>query len=56
MASVTHHLPSLLSFFGVEKDGEEVVLVRVKTGKLLEIADMDQKGQRTIWVSKKYFV
>lgn len=33
MASVTHHLPSLLSFCGVEKDGEEVVLVGEKRGK-----------------------
>lgn len=55
MASVTHHLPSLLSFFGVEKDGKEVVLVRVKMGKLLEIADMDWKGQRTIWGFQEIF-
>lgn len=55
MASVTHHLPSLLSFFGVEKDGKEVVLVRVKMGKLLEIADMDRKGQRTIWGFQEIF-
>lgn len=48
MASVTHHLPSLLSLCGVEKDGEEVVLVGVKRGKLLEIEDMDRKGQRTL--------
>lgn len=52
MASVTHHLPSLLSFCGVEKDGEEVVLVGVKRGKLLEIEDMDQKGQRTLGFSR----
>lgn len=44
MASVTHHLPSLLSFCGAKKDGEEVALVGVKRGKLLEIEDMDQKG------------
>lgn len=53
MASVTHHLPSLLSFCRVEKDGEEVLLVGVKRGKLMEIEDMDRKGQRE---SKKYFV
>lgn len=52
MASVTHHLPSLLSFCGVEKDGEEVVLVGVKRGKLLEIEDMDRKGQRTLGFSR----
>lgn len=52
MASVTHHLPSLLSFCRVEKDGKEVVLVRVKRGKLLEIADVDRKGQRILGFSR----
>lgn len=46
VASVTHHLPSLLSFDEVEKDGEDVNLVGVKRGKLLEIEDVDRKGQR----------
>lgn len=52
MASVTHHLPSLLSFCRAKKDGEEVALVGVKRGKLLEIEDMDQKGQRTLGFSR----
>lgn len=56
MASVTHHLPSLLSFCRVEKDGEEVVLVGVQRGKLLEIEDMDRKGHRTLGFSRNFVV
>ena len=52
MASVTHNLPSLLSFCRVEKDGEEVVLVGEKRGKLLEIEDMDRKGHRSLGSSR----
>lgn len=52
MASVTHHLPSLLSLCRVEKDGEDVVLVGVKRGKFLEIEDMDRKEQRTLGFSR----
>lgn len=55
VASVTHHLPSLLSFFRVEKDGGELGVVQAKTGKLMWKLMTWTGGPKDCRALKSYF-
>lgn len=56
MASVTHHLPSLLSFCGVEKDGRGGGFGGIEEGEVVGNRRYGPERAKDSGIFKKYFV